>query len=212
MNVLIAGIPGNTKNYEAALSACHVSFLTSLDPACASSFGRLLLPGGGDLAPSLFGQPDLGSRNVDPGLDRAQLTLLDAFVQAGKPVLGICRGLQLINVYFGGDLIQELSSAASHRQTEGRDQTHLVRSLPGSILHCLFGVSCTVNSAHHQGCGRAGKGLRATQLAPDGVVEGMEHAEKPVLGVQWHPERTSFSLRRPDASGGEALFYYFLSR
>ncbi len=208
--VLLAGRDTQTHNYEAALSACGVPFRTSLSPTGLSSFGRLLLPGGGDVDPVRFGQTDAGSRNIDAGLDDAQFLLLDAFVRTGKPVLAICRGMQLINIYFGGDLVQDLPAADTHRYLDG-DQFHPVRNAPGSILHRLYGERCTVNSAHHQGCGRIGHGLNVTQISPDGVAEGLEHMEKPVLGVQWHPERTGFSFHRREIADGETIIRYFLT-
>lgn len=211
MKLLIAGIPENTRNYENALSLCRVSFDTCLCPAELASYEKLLLPGGGDLHPSWFGQEDQGSLPADKELDRAQLALLHAFFQAGKPILGICRGMQLINVYFGGDLIQDLPSARRHKYLQA-DQIHPADCLPGSLLHRFYGSSCLVNSAHHQGCGRTGAGLAVTQTAPDQVPEALEHKTRPVLGVQWHPERTMLSPRRTELADGMRLIRYFAVR
>lgn len=211
MKTLIAGIPADTVNYRAALYACRAPFDVELHPADLSGYDRLLLPGGGDIHPSWFGQTDHGSASVDQELDRAQFRLLDAFARAGKPVLGICRGIQLINVYFGGDMIQDLPTGALHRYHKG-DQYHSALNAPGSLLHGLYGNSCLVNSAHHQGCGRIGSGLTIAQTAPDGVVEGLAHMKKPILGVQWHPERTGFSFQRPGIADGGILIKYFLEQ
>lgn len=204
MNVLIAGYTHLTANYENALKALHCSYLVSLSPSTEqlASCDRLLLPGGGDLAPALWNESDLGSHPPDPFLDKAQLSLLHAFVTAGKPVLGICRGLQVINVYFGGTIIQHLSTASVH-EYRGADQFHSVYNIPDSALFQLYGPDMTVNSAHHQGSGQIGGGLLVTQTAPDGVIEALEHEKKPVLGVQWHPERTF--------TEGKRLFQYFLT-
>ena len=204
MNVLIAGYPHLTANYENALKALRCNYLVSLSPSSEqlASCDRLLLPGGGDLDPALWNEPDLGSRTPDPFLDKTQLSLLHAFVTAGKPVLGICRGLQVINVYFGGTIIQHLSTASNHEYKDA-DQYHSVHNVPGSALLQLYGSDMIVNSAHHQGCGRIGDGLLITQTAPDCVIEALEHEKKPVLGVQWHPERTF--------AEGKRLFQYFLT-
>ena len=204
MNVLIAGYPHLTANYENALKALHCSYLVSLSPSPEqlASCDRLLLPGGGDLDPALWNEPDLGSHPPDPFLDKAQLSLLHTFVTAGKPVLGICRGLQVINVYFGGTIIQHLSTASDHEYKDA-DQYHSANSVLGSAMFQLYGPELTVNSAHHQGCGRIGGGLLVTQTAPDSVIEALEHEKKPVLGVQWHPERTF--------AEGKRLFQYFLT-
>lgn len=137
MKVLIAGIPENTRNYERALSFCRVSSETDLYPAELSSYDKLLLPGGGDLHPSWFGQKDQASVSADKALDRVQFALLHAFFLAGKPILGICRGMQLINVYFGGDLIQTFLLPT------GTDFLRKTRS----ILRTVRPVLCCIGSA-----------------------------------------------------------------
>lgn len=208
MKVLIAGQPNHAKYYEAALRRCNCDYDTTLAPTDLSKYHGLLLPGGGDIHPSRFHQKNAGSFHVDPALDKVQFAILDAFVQVKKPILGICRGMQLINVYFGGDLIQDLPTASAHRY-KNKDQYHLVKNRPGSLPFRLYGSSCIVNSAHHQGCGRMGHGLRITQIAPDNVIEGLEHIEKPIVGVQWHPERTGFSFQRPGIADGELLIRSF---
>ncbi len=208
MNVLIAGIPGQTINYEKALSRCHASFETSLHPADIYSFDRLLLPGGGDIHPSWFGQTDQGSDVWDHELDRAQFSLLHAFVLGGRPVLGICKGMQIINVYFGGSLIQNLPTAERHRCNR-EDQVHPVSTAPGSLLSRLYPASCLVNSAHHQGCGTIGKGLTVSQTAEDGVIEAVEHENGRILGVQWHPERTNLLTCHAGIADGSLLIQYF---
>lgn len=159
----------------------------------------LLLPGGGDIDPSFFHQPNTASRDVDFMLDNIQLDFLDAFVQARKPVIGICKGMQLINVYFGGSLQQDLCplSLGMHAFI-GHDQYHPV--LPSSAdvsagwpgrFHpeSPIGRRLTVNSAHHQSIDRLGQGLCILQTAPDQVIETICHKTLPILGTQWHPER-----------------------
>lgn len=208
MKILIAGLPDHTKNYERALFLCHVPFDVSLSPRRLSSYDKLLLPGGGDICPRRFGQADQGSLSTDEALDDAQFTLLDAFVRAEKPVLGICRGMQVINVYFGGDLIQDLPVKHTHQYTD-RDQVHEVRTTPGSLMHRLYQDHCLVNSAHHQGCGKIGHNLQVTQTAPDGVAEALEHNTRPILGVQWHPERTDLVSSHAKIADGGKLIRYF---
>lgn len=212
MNVLIAGIPARTKNYQDALSSLGVPYEVSLRPENSDAFDALLLPGGGDISPARLGEPDGGypDIDVDPSLDDAQFALLDAFARQNRPILGICRGLQVINVYFGGTVIRHLTTADAHRHI-GRDQLHPVQNVPGSALCRLYGASCVVNSAHHQGCGRIAEGFAVAQRAPDGVIEALEHKTKPVLGVQWHPERTGFAYSRPGIADGGKLFRYFLA-
>lgn len=210
MRVLIAGQPKYTKNYEAILRRCGTDCETTLHPDSLTSYDRLLLPGGGDIQPSFYDQPDEGCRQIDPELDLAQFALLEHFAQRGLPVLGICRGMQIINVYFGGNLIQDLPGHTIHHYID-KDQYHPLRSLPGTILHSLYQEYSIVNSAHHQACARIGSDLIISQTAHDGIIEGIEHKKRPILGVQWHPERMSPSLSYPGMADGILLFRYFLS-
>ncbi len=186
--VLIAGYREKTGNYQRALERAGMKCLVSLSLERAKGCDRLLLPGGGDLDPRWFHEKNQGARDIDRELDEKQFAVLDWFVGKGRPVLGICRGMQVINVYFGGNIIQDLSTAAGH-QYKNADQFHGVVNRPGARMCALYGSACIVNSAHHQGCGKLGEGLVMTQAAGDGVVEAVEHASLPVLGVQWHPER-----------------------
>lgn len=203
--VLIAGRPGDTKNYENMIKRLGVPCMVSLDPSQTDTATHLLLPGGGDITPAFFGQNDYGSRNIDTELDILQFTILSRFVAQKKPVLGICKGLQLINVHFGGDITQHIDTAETHRWV-GRDQFHYV-------FHCdlgrrdffyqLYGTSAKVNSAHHQAINRTGEGLVPVCRAGDNVIEGLVHRSLPILAVQWHPERL------PDDAGESLLSYFF---
>lgn len=159
----------------------------------------LLLPGGGDLEPWRYGQANAASRNLDPERDEAELALLQDFTAAGKPVLGICRGLQTVNVFFGGTLAQDIPG---HGARGGADGLHPVRRAPGTPMPLSGGW---VNSAHHQAADRLGSGLRAVQWAEDGVVEALVHRRLPVWAVQWHPERLEGS------PAGRILFRAFLA-
>ena len=208
----VAGREKNLANYFAALEAVGVTAVATLDPAEALRCGGLLLPGGGDVDPARFGEEDRGSVYVDRDLDGAQLEILDGFVRAGRPVLGICRGHQVVNVYFGGGLVQHLPGAETHMAQGHRDRVHPVDNEPGSLLYRMYGGTATVNSAHHQGLAALGRGLRAVSCAPDGVVEGAEHEDLPILTVQFHPERMAFRLARPDTADGRAVFEWFADR
>ncbi len=205
----IVGVAGNVNNYIAALKAVGIEPVVTLDPAEAVRCGGLLLPGGGDIDPARFGEENNGSRDIDTALDAVQLAALDGFVRAGKPVLGICRGHQVVNVYFGGGLVQDLPTAEDHMARGHADSLHAVEIAAGSILSKLYGRSAIVNSAHHQGLGALGRGLRVTALAPDGVVEAAEHESLPVLAVQFHPERMAFAHARSDTADGAGVFRWF---
>lgn len=164
------------------------------------AWDALLLPGGGDLEPWRYGQENTASRGLEPERDRAELELLAEFIDAGKPVLGICRGLQTINVFFGGTLVQDIPG---HSAVDGMDRLHRVQTAP-SPFRPFCGEETLVNSAHHQAADRLGSGLRAVQWAKDGVAEALCHQSLSVWAVQWHPERLEAS------EAGRRLFGAFL--
>jgi len=149
----------------------------------------LLLPGGGDVHPRRYGQPICGAADIDEDRDELELHAFDAFMRAGRPILGICRGSQLINVALGGTLQQHIPR---HSRIGETDRLHPSRTID-ETLRALYGERFIINSAHHQAMDRLGDGLRAVQWAEDGTVEAIRHETLPILGVQWHPER----LRAP---------------
>ena len=173
----------------------------------AEGYAGLILSGGCDLDPSLYGEGMNGAVEVDPVRDSAELMLCDSFIKQGKPVLGICRGFQLLNVYFGGSLYQHIEG---HR-SDGADMLHRVETVEGSLMYRLFGGEITVNSIHHQAVKTLGNGLRITQKADDGIAEAFEHQSLPVVGVQWHPERLCLKGKREDAVDSLPIFDYFAS-
>ena len=168
--------------YRQAVAAAGWIVRSDGDPDLCDA---LLLPGGGDILPQRYGQTNIASRSLDPVRDEEESALLDRFFTARKPVLGICRGLQVINVFLGGTLFQDIPG---HNGVNGIDRLHKVRTAAGP-LQALCGKNCIVNSAHHQSVCRPGSGLRPLQWAPDGTIEAMEHTKWPLLAVQWHPER-----------------------
>ena len=185
--VMIYG-EGSFDNYRAALAAAGVETLVSTDTAAARRCAGLLLPGGGDI----FG-----------GLDRREAAVINAFVARRRPILGICRGMQALNVYFGGTLHGRI---AGHQLAAG-DMVHATRAEGLTVR--LLGPSPWVTSNHHQAVNVLGQGLAACQWAEDGVVEALTHTSLPVLGVQYHPERQSFRRRRHDAADAAPLFYWW---
>ena len=202
MRVCIPGSAGTYRNYGTAV--LRAGGLPCFDVA-PESCDCLLLPGGGDLEPWRYGQANTASRSLDPARDALEWKLLEYFVSRKLPVLGVCRGMQTINVFFGGDLIQDWPG---HSAVNGEDRLHAVTTAP-SVLRALYGGRCIVNSSHHQVVGRLGNGLEAVQWADDGAVEALRHRALPVWGVQWHPERLL------DTGGGRAdgilLYRAFLS-
>lgn len=158
----------------------------------------LILSGGGDVLPALFGQEDSGLlRQVDERRDRSELALARWALEEELPILAICRGIQVLNVATGGSLIQDISTQVPdplpHAIVAGRSLNAIVHSIevePHSRLAALIGAGeMRVTSAHHQAVEDVGAGLVVTARAPDGVVEGLELAGHPFcIGVQWHPE------------------------
>lgn len=149
----------------------------------------LLLSGGPDIDPARYGQERHEESSVDEGRDEFEFRLLDAALAAGKPVLGICRGLQVINVSLGGTLHQHLPAHAKFEQNPA-DAAHHVRLESGSVVGRLLGDELAVNSLHHQAVDELGDGLKAVGWATDDdVVEAIEHEGRPVVAVQWHAEK-----------------------
>ena len=208
MKIFLYGQWEKRQNYVRALAAAGAEPVVSWNTEDGEACQGLLLPGGADLDPDLYQAPNQGSQGVDRALDEAEIALVRRFVAANRPILGICRGMQLLNVAFGGTLIQDLPTAQAHRWREA-DQRHMVRAAPGSFLAGLYGESFPVNSAHHQGVGQPAPGLCAAAWAEDGVVESLEWPEKRIYGVQWHPERATLDFASPDLADGDAVFRFF---
>ena len=176
-------------------------------------YDGLLLPGGWDVNPSRYGEERIPEETIDDDLDALQFEVLDRFLEAGKPILGICRGHQLLNVAFGGTLIQHLPGAKKHMSLPtGEDNLHTARILQGSFLQPIYGSACTVNSSHHQAVDIPGKGFRTVMQSEDGVTEAMQHESLPIWSVQWHPERMCFGFRREDTADGSGVFRFFLEQ
>jgi putative glutamine amidotransferase len=140
-----------------------------------------------------------------------EFTLLKAFVDAGKPVLGICRGHQLINVFFGGSLHQDLPEKSLHTNQQDLYITHCITAKDNSMLCKLYGPSFVVNSSHHQAVDRLGNDLTATAYWNDTYIEGFEHCSQRIYGVQWHPERMCVNEKRADTVDGIKIFEWFLN-
>ncbi len=194
--------------YAAVLTAAGARVRAEYLPAPDMGFDALLLAGGGDPDPRYYGQEGSGSHPPDRTRDAWELALFFDFWQAGKPIFGICRGLQLINIALGGTLAQDIPGHA----VSGGDLFHRVRNLPGSTAEGLYGPVCTVNSAHHQVIDRLAEGLEITQLAPDGVVEGIRHRTRLLEAVQWHPERLPAESGRKNTADGATLLRRWIEK
>ncbi|HEX3896819.1 MAG TPA: gamma-glutamyl-gamma-aminobutyrate hydrolase family protein [Rudaea sp.] len=199
---------------EAGASAWLLPPLRVVDSfdAWTERFDALILQGGRDIAPELYGE--LAATVSDAEHDRLEIALLDRFIAARKPVLGLCRGCQLINVAFGGSLYQDLPSELRGAQNHSDPQRyveleHDVELVRGGYLHRLYGTEKgIVNSAHHQGIRTLGRDLQVDATSSDGLVEAVRwRGPGYVVGLQWHPE---FDSRRQTPLARNILFADFV--
>lgn len=240
-NILIAGpaddpfrIPQITK---AAVenSGGQVSF--SLNPSDIETCDGVILPGGlPDVDPASYGERNIACGVIEPELDIAQLKMLDTAVGLDKPILGICRGHQLLNVYFGGTLIQDVADLKVHRFVPDVETLHDSVCVPGTPLYQFYGAGGIINTKHHQAVKAVAKSFKIAQLwfAPsiseheknhclsqiqsgqqvDGtdwcMVEAIVHRSKPILGVQWHPEYM-LAFPSPNTVNPKKLFDHFIT-
>lgn len=157
-----------------------------------SRLDGLVLAGGADIEPARYGAEPHELTVTRPDRDAGELPVLDAALAADLPVLGVCRGMELMAVAYGGQLHQHLpdvlGGASKHAPAPGVYGSHRATFAPGSIAARLFGEECEVNSYHHQAVSDPGE-LTVTGRADDGVIEAVEdQGRRFVLGVQWHPE------------------------
>ncbi|MDH6127033.1 gamma-glutamyl-gamma-aminobutyrate hydrolase family protein [Kitasatospora sp. GP82] len=196
--------------YPAMIQAAGgVAFLLPPDapqraPGALTRLDALVVSGGPDLHPAYYGaQPHPRTRAVTPERDAWETALLHAAVAAEMPLLGICRGMQLLNVVFGGTLIQHLDHVQEHLGTPQGYGRHPVRPVPGTLLAELLPETVvSVPTYHHQAVDRLGTGLIVSAYAEDGTVEAVEGSGF-TLGVQWHPEQGE-DLRLLEALVGAA--------
>lgn len=144
--------------------------------------GGLLIPGGRDVDPALYGQANTASQTPDRDRDEYEIALIKYAMRHKMAILGICRGHQLLNVAMGGTLIQDIAPGHPYKHPVTFDGEH-------PQFRTVKGLEMVVNSLHHQGVDTLGKNMKALAWAPDGLVEAIMHTKRKfVLGVQWHPE------------------------
>jgi putative glutamine amidotransferase len=198
--VVLAGGRPRAVRAEDDVDVCR--FLDGID--------GLYLTGGGDVDPDLFGGDADGTMLVNPARDELELALIEGALDRGMPVLGICRGAQIINVALGGSLrVIRLDDelGGTHFVSLDSFSAHTVSITPGTLLHSILGQETRkVNSFHGNAVDVLGTGLRVSARAPDGVIEAVEARDgRFVLGIQWHPD-----LRVVDDADALAIFEAFV--
>ena len=199
------------ENYVNAVAHCGAVGEIAYSGVSIDEYDGLILCGGGDIHPSYYYEEIAGSYSIDTERDALEFALTEKFIESGKPVLGICRGLQLLNIYFGGSLYQDIDNRKYHASGAEHDLIHPVQASSDGLFMKLYGLDFTVNSYHHQAIKKLGQGLVVTLTADEGkIVEGIEHVTLPVFAVQWHPERMCFEKSRSDTVDGAKIIQYFV--
>lgn len=213
--IAILGSREKFENYYVAVEACHAEAvgITSEDEMLlVKDVDGVIVPGGGDVNPKLYHQENTASADIDDVLDELELKVIDDVVKCQKPLLGICRGHQIINIYFGGDLIQNVENCDIHkRDNNNQDRVHMSNVEKESFLYDIYHEErISTNSAHHQAISKLGTGLKAVQFSDDGLIEAYYHEELPIYCLQWHPERMCLKHERSDTINGLQIFEFFI--
>jgi len=210
MKILISTGNWNPRNYVGAVEAAGGEAVAAYLPQPGEEYAGLVLAGGADVDPARYGQENWASEGIDGDRDRVELELLDWFTQRGKPVLAICRGHQIANVWAGGTLTQDLGKELDPLHGGDEDTVHPVEAEEGSVLCRLYGPTVSTNSNHHQCVDVPGRGFRVTARSAEGIVEAMEHDTLPLIAFQFHPERMTGYHARAEVVDGGAIFDYFM--
>lgn len=220
-----------TLDAQSYFAVDYVEAWTSMNLKDVDRADYLIVPGGvPDVNPALYGEEDMGSHGVDEDLDRIQMAIIDRAVQQRKPILGICRGIQLVSTYFGASVIQDLKEDIHHTDAVN-PHFHKVYNVPGSYFYNVYKDSMTVNSAHHQALKKIPDCFRVlglwckddetaehylklaaeeklTEGSDECVIEAVEHKDYPFLGLQYHPElESNFLCQHIDRARIRDYFY-----
>lgn len=189
---------GVNQTYVAALKkAGAITYMVPIQEhldEIVQDFDGLLVTGGEDIQPSLYGEESHINTTIYPEFDAFDYAIIEAFYKANKPIMGICRGMQVINVYFGGSLYQDIDTDYQnlerlHYKNELEHQlSHPVKITKDTELYkILTKEECLVNSYHHQAVKKVAEGFTVSALSPEGIVEAME--KEGIYCTQWHPEK-----------------------
>ena len=163
------------------------------------------MSGGADIDPKRYGaEPEPELQSIEPARDEFELKILEQVYEYELPIAGICRGLQILNVHAGGSLYQDVPPH-SVRDKAPSTRVHDITTEKGSILEKLYGEKLEVNSLHHQSIKTLGRHFSASATSNDGIVEGIEHSQLPIVAVQWHPEML-------DTRDSDPIFKWLVSK
>ncbi len=210
--ILISRSPESSGLYEAAVEKAGGEALSFHCPDPEMDFDGLILAGGGDMDPAEFQEPNQGSRDIDRPRDKVELALVSRCVYENKPILGICRGHQVVNIALGGNIYQDMNERLVEMHAEGADgkpKAHPIQVGVMTMLDTLYGSEMVVNSSHHQAVRNFGQGLYRTAWDENGVVEAMQHGSLPIWTVQFHPEQVT---DEDGAADGQKIFDFFLEQ
>lgn len=204
--IFIYGDPVVLVNYDKAVSDVGAECVISENVADAKRCDALLLSGGGDVSPCLYGTARTNCKAVSLKRDISELYLIALFLRRNAPIMGVCRGLQILNVFFDGTLNQSIAHEEIHYD-KNKDVTHKITNSKKGFMRKLFGENLIVNSAHRQSVNKLGKGLIVCSKSSDNVIEAFEHNDEKVLAVQFHPER----MGDINARARTCIYDYFIS-
>lgn len=227
-------VTGETKDFFTSQAA---ECWCSTDPDELVQCDGVVVPGGlPDVNPAYWNEPNTGCHVVDNAMDQAQMNMIQRAVALRKPIFGICRGLQLVSVYFGATLIQDIACREEHRYEPGVPRFHDIYNVPGTPLHDIYGDIVHGNSGHHQAlkdlpecllvsqvwCADKKKAEEYIQLAQAGklrkgtdecIIEAVYHKKYPFVGLQWHPELGGeLFCRDADVDKIRTLFYSMIQK
>lgn len=201
------------KTYSEAIAAAGGIPLIPGDEASPEEMAdladALFLTGGEDVQASYYEGVEAYCTDTDEWRDAFEMRLIPLFIERKKPIFGICRGMQMINIALGGTLHEDIAIRLG--KTHLFAIPHDVVAEKGSVAERLFGRQFIVNSFHHQAVNRMGEGLHVTIRTEDEIPEGIEHESLPVFAVQWHPERMTGNNRyNPEGPDMHPIFQYFV--
>lgn len=185
MKVFIYDNGLNLSNYVNAIKRTKSNVILSKNTALSRYADALILTGGGNVNPHLYGKSTRKLNSVDTATDVAELYLIESFLNSRKKIIGVCKGLQILNVYFGGTL----KFLNSHSQVNAKDSFHDVYTRKNTFLRNIYGEKKCVNSAHCMAIDKLSPALSVSATSSDGIIEGVYNKRLNIYAVQFHPER-----------------------